>query len=558
MKLGLLTAAFPDTPLTEVAEWAAGNGFSMLEVACWPRADGPSRRYAGVSHIDCAALGDDEAKQLVGELSERSIEISGLGYYPNPLSPDLGHRADVVAHLRTVIEAAAKLGVPVVNTFIGNDKDRSLTENFAEFLKVWPDIVHHAADHGVKIGIENCPMIFSADEWPGGNNLMYAPAIWRDVFDAIDRTDHALGLNLDPSHLVWQMIDYERVVASSASRIYHVHAKDMEIDRDGLYDRGVMSAGVGWQVPRLPGLGEIRWDRFIAALYRAGYDYAVVVEHEDRGFEGSDEKVKAGFCIARDAVGPVDRLMQTSAELITPLPEDVPATIRAVKRRLRGQLGDPRAALEVATEALRDEVAAVATEIADVGTAVPLVEYSDIAAGTVPAERIAAIRRRGCAVVRGTFDRDEAEAWDDELATYLDGNDFMGRYRGPADELFSALASGRPQIYGVYWSRPQIAARQHEHMVNVRRFLNSFWKHESGGRQWFDPDHDIGYPDRIRRRQPSTPSLGLSPHADSGSIERWLLPAYQASTATCSPGSGTTTTRGTAPIAARSTSSRRP
>ena len=170
----------------------------------------------------------------------------------------------------------------------------------------------------------------------------------------------------------------------------------------------------------------------------------------------------------------------------------------------------------------------------------PVVEYSDIAAGTVPAERIAAIRRRGCAVVRGTFDRDEAEAWDDELATYLDGNDFMGRYRGPADELFSALASGRPQIYGVYWSRPQIAARQHEHMVNVRRFLNSFWKHESGGRQWFDPDHDIGYPDRIRRRQPSTPSLGLSPHADSG-IHRALAAARlpSASTATSSPASGT-------------------
>ena len=306
MKLGLLTAAFPDTPLTEVAEWAAGNGFSMLEVACWPRADGPSRRYAGVSHIDSAALGDDEAKQLVGELAERGIEISGLGYYPNPLAPDLEHRADVIAHLRTVIAAATKLGVPVVNTFIGNDKNRSLTENFAEFLKVWPDIVRRAADHDVKIGIENCPMIFSADEWPGGNNLMYAPAIWRDVFGALDRTDDAatLGLNLDPSHLVWQMIDYERVVREFGPRIYHVHAKDMEIDRDGLYDRGVMSAGVGWQVPRLPGLGEIRWDRFIAALYRVGYDYAVVVEHEDRGFEGSDEKVKAGFRIARDAVGP--------------------------------------------------------------------------------------------------------------------------------------------------------------------------------------------------------------------------------------------------------------
>ena len=302
MKLGLLTAAFPDTPLTEVADWAATNGFAMLEVASWPRSDGPSRRYAGVSHIDCAALSDAEAGELVDDLAERGIAISALGYYPNPLSPDLEHRAEVLAHLRHVISAAAKLGVPVVNTFIGNDKDKPLNENFAVFEKVWPDIVAVAADHGVKIAIENCPMIFSLDEWPGGNNLMHAPATWRDVFSALD--GDTLGLNLDPSHLVWQMIDYERVVREFGDRIYHVHAKDMEIDRDGLYDRGVMSAGMGWQVPRLPGLGEVRWDRFISALYRAGYDYAVVVEHEDRGFEGSDDKIKAGFRIARDAVAP--------------------------------------------------------------------------------------------------------------------------------------------------------------------------------------------------------------------------------------------------------------
>jgi sugar phosphate isomerase/epimerase len=302
MKLGLLTAAFPDTPLIDVADWAGANGFSMLEVACWPRADGQTRRYAGVSHIDCAALTDDSAEELVGELAQRGIEISALGYYPNPLSPDLDHRAEVLAHLRTVVAAAEKLGVPVVNTFIGNDKSRPLHENFVEFEKVWPDVVRHAADHGVKIAIENCPMIFSGDEWPGGNNLMYAPATWREVFGALD--GDTLGLNLDPSHLVWQMIDYERVVSEFSERIYHVHAKDMEIDRDGLYDHGVLSAGIGWQVPRLPGLGEIRWDRFISALYRTGYDYAVVVEHEDRGFEGSDEKIKAGFRIARDAVAP--------------------------------------------------------------------------------------------------------------------------------------------------------------------------------------------------------------------------------------------------------------
>jgi Protein of unknown function (DUF1479) len=219
--------------------------------------------------------------------------------------------------------------------------------------------------------------------------------------------------------------------------------------------------------------------------------------------------------------------VQTATELITPLPANIPAEIRAVKRQLRKALGDPRAALEIAAAAIRDEVATVVEETTDGGSAVPVVAYADVAAGTVPADLIESIRRRGCAVVRGTFERGEALAWDEELAAYLERNDFSGRYRGPADELFSALSSSRPQIYGVYWSRPQIAARQHARMVTVRRFLNSFWKHESDGQQWFDPDRDIGYPDRIRRRQPSTPSLGLSPHADSGSIERWLLPAYQ-------------------------------
>ena len=302
MRLGLLTAAFPDTPLTEVADWAAGNGFAVLEVACWPRADGPTRRYAGVSHIDCAGLTVDGAKEIVGDLAARGVEISALGYYPNPLHPDLAHRAEVIAHLGHVIAAAERLGVPVVNTFIGNDKDRPRAENMAEFKRVWPDIASRAADHGVRIAIENCPMIFSTDEWPGGQNLMNAPATWREVFGWFD--DDTLGLNLDPSHLVWQMIDHERVVGEFADRIYHVHAKDMEIDREGLYEHGVLSAGIGWQVPRLPGLGEIRWDRFISALYRAGYDGPVVVEHEDRGFEGSDERVKAGFVLARNAVAP--------------------------------------------------------------------------------------------------------------------------------------------------------------------------------------------------------------------------------------------------------------
>jgi sugar phosphate isomerase/epimerase len=305
MKLGLLTAAFPDSPLIDVADWAAANGFSMLEVACWPRAESPARRYAGVSHIDVDGLGDGEAKELVADLATRGIEISGLGYYPNPLHPDPDHRAEVNGHLRKVIEAAARMGVPVVNTFIGADQQKTVQENFASFTQVWPDHVGFAADHGVKIAIENCPMIFTNDEWPGGQNLMRSPAIWRDIFGYLD--GDTLGLNLDPSHLVWQMIDVERVVREFGSRIYHAHAKDMEVDPDGLYNHGVMSAGMGWQVPRLPGLGQVDWGRFVAALYRAGYDHVLCVEHEDRDFEGSEEKVKAGFLIARDAVSPYVR-----------------------------------------------------------------------------------------------------------------------------------------------------------------------------------------------------------------------------------------------------------
>jgi sugar phosphate isomerase/epimerase len=302
MKLGLLTAPFESTPLLEVADWAAANGYPVLEIACWPRSSGEARRYAGTSHIDVANLSQAEADDLVGELNSRGIEVSGLGYYPNPMHPDLEHRAMTHEHLKAVMRAAALMGVPVVNTFIGNDKFRSPSENFAEFRKVWPELIGYAADQGVKIGIENCPMIFSEDEWPGGNNMASSPAVWRAMFDAVP--GDTLGLNLDPSHLVWLMIDAERVVEEFASRIYHVQAKDVEIDRNGLYEHGTASIGIGWQRPRLPGLGEVDWPRFLSALYRVGYDGPIVVEHEDRKFEGTDELVKRGFLLARNVLQP--------------------------------------------------------------------------------------------------------------------------------------------------------------------------------------------------------------------------------------------------------------
>jgi sugar phosphate isomerase/epimerase len=299
MKLGLLTAAFPRLSLEKVASWSANNGFEMLEIACWPAVGAERRRYSGVSHIDVSNLDADKVRST---LDAHGLEISSLAYYPNNLHPDPRDRKAANDHLKRVIDAAAKLGVPTVGTFVGRDKTKTVADNIREFRKVWPRLVSHAERRGVNVAIENCPMIFSNDEWPGGTNLAVSPAIWDAMFSIIPSA--RFGLNLDPSHLVWQMIDIERVVRDYGPRILHVHAKDMEIDRDGLYRNGVLTTGMGWQVPRLPGLGEIRWDRFIASLYRVGYDGVVSIEHEDRDFEKTEELVKRGFLISRDVLRP--------------------------------------------------------------------------------------------------------------------------------------------------------------------------------------------------------------------------------------------------------------
>lgn len=300
MKLGLLTAAFDELSLDEVADWASANGFSALEVACWPRGEGAARRYAGVSHIDVENL-DVAAVQATFERT--GLEISALAYYPNNLDPDLQARAAANEHLKKVIDAAAALGVRTVGTFAGNDRRRPLPENLETFAAVWPPLVAYARERGVRIAIENCPMIFSYDEWPGGNNLAYAPAIWRRMFEIVP--DDNFGLNLDPSHLIWQMIDVERAVHEFGDRIFHAHGKDLEVRPDGLYEQGVMSAGIGWQVPRLCGLGQVDWGRFVGALYAVGYDEVISVEHEDRRFEGSLELVQRGFLIARNTLAPL-------------------------------------------------------------------------------------------------------------------------------------------------------------------------------------------------------------------------------------------------------------
>jgi sugar phosphate isomerase/epimerase len=301
MKLGLLTAPFPDTPLMDVVDWMAGNGFESIEIACWPSSGGTARRYAGTSHIDVTDLSEARASEIRAEIESKGLTISGLGFYPNPLHPDGDTRRAAIDHLKLVIAAAGRMGVPFANTFMGGDQAKTQDENWEVALQVWPEIVDHARENGVRLTIENCPMIFSRNEWPAGHNIAHNPYIWRRIIDTWGGT---VGLNYDPSHLVWLMIDQPRFIREFGPHIFHVQAKDVEIDRDGLYERGSLSGGIGWQIPRLPGLGEADWGAIFSALYRVGYDGDIIIEHEDRDFEKTDELVKRGFLLARDILRP--------------------------------------------------------------------------------------------------------------------------------------------------------------------------------------------------------------------------------------------------------------
>jgi sugar phosphate isomerase/epimerase len=301
MQLGIRTAPFADTPLAAVADYAAGAGFEALEIACWPASGGETRRYAGTAHLPIEDMTAARGSEIMAMLKAKGLIVSGLGYYPNPLHADASHRDAVIGHLKKVISAAGLMGVNVVNTFVGGDRTLTVDQNWTRATEIFAPIVAHAKATGVTLAFENCPMIFSHDEWPGGHNIAYAPRIWRRI---IETWGDAVGMNYDPSHLVWQMIDAGRFVREFGPRMVHVHAKDLMIDRDGLYDHGILSAGMGWQVPRMPGLGEVDWPDFFANLYRAGYDGPIIIEHEDRTFEGTDEKIKRGFALARDILRP--------------------------------------------------------------------------------------------------------------------------------------------------------------------------------------------------------------------------------------------------------------
>ncbi|HKD38641.1 MAG TPA: sugar phosphate isomerase/epimerase family protein [Pirellulales bacterium] len=287
MQLGFVSAIVADLSLEQVAELAEAEGFDCVELMCWPSGKA-ERRYAGVTHIDVTGLTADDARRVHEIMAKRNFAISGLGYYPNPLSADRDESERAIEHLRRVIEAAALLDVGVVNTFIGRDPRKSVEENWPRFLEVWPPLVRHAEQRGVRIGIENCPMYFTGDEWPSGKNLATSPAIWRRMFEAIP--SKSFGLNYDPSHMIWQQMDYLKPIREFADRLVHVHAKDVRLDRDRLDDVGILATPLEYHLPKLPGLGDVDWGRFFSALTDSGYDGPVCVEVEDRAYEGSLER----------------------------------------------------------------------------------------------------------------------------------------------------------------------------------------------------------------------------------------------------------------------------
>ena len=296
MKLGFVSAILPEFTLEQVLAFAAETGYSSVEVMCWPPGKA-ERRYAGVTHFDATDL-SAAAIQRVKELTARlGVAISGLGYYPNPLAADKGESDAAAAQLHALIDASAALGVKVVNSFVGRDPGLSVEDNWPRFLEVWRPLVEHAEAKGVRIGIENCPMLFTRDEWPGGKNLATTPAVWRKMYADIPSLN--FGLNYDPSHFVWQQVDYLKPLGEFRDRLVHVHAKDARADRAALADHGVLAYPKLWHTPKIPGQGDVRWGAFFGALADAGYDGHVAVEVEDRAFEGSLAKRQESLRISR-------------------------------------------------------------------------------------------------------------------------------------------------------------------------------------------------------------------------------------------------------------------
>ena len=289
MQLGFVSAILAELSFESVLGFANEAGYDCVEVMCWPKGKA-ERRYAGVTHLDANNFSAKEAKKIKEIVIRNRVEISALGYYPNPLCPDKKEAQVYIDHIKRVVEAAALLELTRVNTFVGRDWTRSVDDNWPRFMEVWPNLIAFAEKHKVKIGIENCPMSFTRDEWPGGKNLAHSPAVWRRMFEAIN-SDY-FGLNYDPSHMIWQMMDYLQPMRDFSQKLFHIHAKDVRLDRHRLNEVGIMAYPNEYHTPKLPGMGDVNWGQFFSVLTDTGYMGPVCVEIEDRAFEGSLERRK--------------------------------------------------------------------------------------------------------------------------------------------------------------------------------------------------------------------------------------------------------------------------
>jgi sugar phosphate isomerase/epimerase len=303
MKLGVLTASLPDIELADIARWAAGSGFQALEVAAWPR--GTDQPFTA-THIDVDNLRSGQSEEVKALFAEHDLTLSSLAYYANNLHPDPDVRSSTNAHLAACVDAAGQLGCPTVGTFVGRDPSKTVAENLREAERIFPPLVERAGENGVKIVVENCVMEgWHPDGYPG--NLAYSPELWEWMFSL------GLYLNFDPSHLVWMGIDPVEALRPYVDRIPHAQAKDVELfphlrNRYGYPGKAVHRDGswdTAWWRYRVPGLGQVDWNRLVDVLYEGGFDGVLSIEHENPVWSGTEDNVKAGFEVARRTLQPL-------------------------------------------------------------------------------------------------------------------------------------------------------------------------------------------------------------------------------------------------------------
>lgn len=301
MKLGFVTAILPELDLDQVLAFAAQEKFSCVEVMCWPQGKA-ERKYAGITHIDVDGFNKSKATEVHALCAKHGVSITALGYYPNALDPNPEVSRVAVNHLKKVIKAAAVLGLKNVNTFVGRDWTKSVDDNWPRFLKVWRPLIAYAEDYDIKIGIENCPMFFTKDEWPGGKNLLTTPVIWRRAFSDID-SKH-FGLNYDPSHFILQQMDPAGPLKEFQGKLFHLHAKDVKMHRDRLQQVGIFAHPLEWHAPRIPGFGDIDWGKFMSAVRETTYRGPVCIEVEDDTFGKTLAGRKEALLVSRNVLAP--------------------------------------------------------------------------------------------------------------------------------------------------------------------------------------------------------------------------------------------------------------